>query len=299
MSFKHTLRSFQQTLARLAIVGLVCAALPAPALAWGEEGHHIVAMIAEKHLSDQARQEINNIMEGQAVCGLGASDPVADKMVCVSKWADTSRNSTHKHTYNWHFVDITLKRETYDETKDCEPKDQATKGKCGLYGLEHARRILRGEITDPQISRAQALMFVIHIVGDLHQPLHTVKEQVGGNLFFVTYFNIPSQLHKVWDDKILESRMMNLGKTESEYASLLNEQISQADEESYTQGDPISWLNECHALAINKAYAPLKGSGPGKPALGETYYKASWPIINGQLQRGGVRLAKILKDDLG
>lgn len=299
MSFINRLRTLQRTLARLAFVGLVCAALPAPALAWGEEGHHIVAMIAEKHLSDAARQEIDTILKGQPVCGLGVGVPVADRMVCVSKWADTSRNSTHKHTYNWHFVDITLKRETYDEAKDCEPHDQATKGKCGLYGLRHARQILRGEITDPKISRAQALMFVIHIVGDLHQPLHTVKEQVGGNLFFVTYFDIPSQLHKVWDEKILQSRMMNLGKTESEYASLLDGQISEADEASFSQGDPVSWLNECHALAITKAYAPLKGTGPGKPALGETYYKANWPVINEQLKRGGVRLAKILKDDLG
>ena len=299
MSFKNTLRSFQRTLASLAAVGLMCAALPAPALAWGDEGHHIVTMIAGKHLSATARQKIATIMKGKSACGFVANDPAVDKLVCSATWADGSRFTTHKNTYNWHFVDITLNRETYEEAKDCAPHDQATKGKCGLYGLERSRQILRGEITDPKISRAQALMFIVHIVGDLHQPLHTVEEKLGGNFFFVTYFNIDSQLHKVWDTKILETRMIKLGKTESQYASILDGQIGQAGEASFLQGDPVSWLNDCHALAINDAYAPLQGSGPGKPAIGDTYFKDSWPIVNEQLKRAGMRLAKILEDDLG
>lgn len=300
MSFKNTLRLFARTFAGLVVVSM-CAALPAPALAWGHEGHHIVAMIAEKHLSATTRQKINSILKGQAqlkICKLPAAAATADKMACVSTWADWSRNHTHPQTYNWHFVDISLKDAVYDKARDCEPDDQAEKGKCGLHGLDHARRILRGDIQDPEINRAQALMFIIHIVGDLHQPLHTVKEKIGGNFFKVLYFKIPTDLHKVWDTKILGSRMSALGKTESEYAGIMDGEIGNTGEASFLNGDAVRWLNETHAVAIGDAYRGLNQTGNTKPSLDADYFNRNWPIVDGQLKRAGMRLAQILKADL-
>lgn len=300
MSHKHTHRSFAPAAAAGLFVVLMCAALPAPVLGWGGEGHHIVAMIAEKHLSATARQKINTLLKNHQqlkICQLPAAAALGDKLACVSTWADWSRNNTHPQTYNWHFVDISLQHETYDESRDCEPHNQAKKGKCGLEGLERMRRILRGETTDPEINRAQALMFIVHIVGDLHQPLHTVKEKVGGNLFKVLYFKIQTDLHKVWDTKILDSRMSALGETESGYAEVLDGEINSAGEASFVQGDAVSWLNETHAVAINNAYGGLKQTG-GKPSLGKKYFNDNWPIVDQQLKRGGVRLARILTDDL-
>ena len=215
---------------------------------------------------------------------------------------DVGRLGKENHaseTYNWHFVDISLENRTYDAGRDCEPDDQATKGKCGIFGLDHALRILRQEVTDPHVTRSQALMFVVHIVGDLHQPLHTVKEKVGGNFFNVKYFDVPTNLHKVWDSKILGSRMMMLHKSEEEYADMLNGGV----DPSFEQGDPIAWLNETHATAIDDAYGWLKRSRKTteqhpKPWLRTTYFRHNWPIVDRQLERAGARLAKVLNDAL-
>ncbi|HZH33102.1 MAG TPA: S1/P1 nuclease [Pyrinomonadaceae bacterium] len=301
MSCQHMHSSFAPPAVAALFLVLMCAALPAPVMGWGKEGHHIVAMIAEKRLSATARQKLNTLLKNHQqlkICKLSAAAALGDKLACVSTWADRSRNNTHPQTYNWHFVDISLRHETYDERRDCEPDNQEEKGKCGLEGLERMRSILRGETTDPEIDRAQALMFIVHIVGDLHQPLHTVKEKVGGNSFNVLYFKIQTDLHKVWDTKILASRMSALGETESGYADVLNGQIDGAGEASLLRGDAVSWLNETHAVAIEDAYGTLKQTGGGKPSLGKTYFEHNWPIVDEQLKRGGVRLARILKDDL-
>ncbi|MGB8508195.1 MAG: S1/P1 nuclease [Pyrinomonadaceae bacterium] len=315
MSNKATLKSHRRVIARLVAAAFLTALLHASAAAWGGEGHHIVTMIAEKHLSATARQQINDILTNNHLCGGGAT--VLNKMLCASTWPDDSRNTTHPQTYNWHFVDISLRNKGYDPLRDCEPEDQDVKGKCGIYGLDHALKILRKEITDPKISRAQALMFVIHIVGDLHQPLHTVKEKTGGNFYFVQYFEVPSQLHKVWDSKIIGTRMLKLGKSESQYAAMLDGGIASAGGlASLQQGDAVGWLNEAHAEAIGDAYEcpsasdcngpskwlrnePFKSGSHTTRQLENDYFNHNLTIIERQLQRGGARLAKVLSDALG
>jgi hypothetical protein len=276
----------RRALACTAAALLALALLPARASAWGNEGHDVVAMIAEHNLSDAARARVMSILKKS--CGSDA----AAKMVCVANWADGSRKTTHKFTYNWHFVDITLKARKYDESRDCNPPDAQQKGRCGIAGLERARRILRGEVNDPRITRAQALMFVIHIVGDLHQPLHTVEELVGGNGYNVKYFDIATDLHKVWDTKLITSEMGN--ESEEDYAEDLEKEMDAAGLSSFQQGDPVAWLNEAHAAAIDKAYAPLNGGH----TIGSKYYKNNLKVVHEQLERAGARLAMILNEDL-
>jgi hypothetical protein len=273
---------------------LLIALLPARAAAWGDQGHHIVAMIAEKNLSNTARTRVAQILGQGNRCNHG---DVLSKMLCAAVWPDESRKTTHKFTYNWHFVDISLHNPNYNESRDCEPENQAVSGKCGIFGLDHARSILRGDTSDPHITRAQALMFVIHIVGDLHQPLHTVLEKTGGNGLKVTYFNISTDLHKVWDTKIIESEMIRSHQTETQYADMLEGKIEAAGLSSFQQGDPVSWLNETHARAINDAYGTTLPSG-NHPQLGKPYLQHNLPVVNLQLERGGARLARILSEDL-
>ena len=293
----------RRVLYRLGSTLLVLILFSTPAAAWGEEGHHVVAMIAARHLTPAAETEINTILMN----GLCSSQPtVTDKLVCVSLWADGSRFSTHKHTYNWHFVDISLNHQTYDAARDCPPKPgEEAKGFCGLAGLDHSLKILRKEITDPKITRAQALMFVVHIVGDLHQPLHTVHEGLGGNFHTVKYFGFWSQMHKVWDGKIIGTRLIKLGQDEEEYADTLNLELTSVLG-SYQQGDPISWLNATHSKAIDDAYGwkfkdgKAQGSGGRKyPWLRNNYYEHNVDIVEDQLKRGGARLARILNDAIG
>lgn len=265
------------------------------AFGWGDAGHHIVAMIAMKRLAQPLKDKIDAILQDEDPCDHDGSATL--KTTCAATWADWSRNNTHTATYNWHFVDIKLSHPTYDAAHDCAPTNQATKGKCGLYGLDHSLKILRNETTDPKITRAQALMFVMHVVGDLHQPLHTVKDGGGGNAHKVEYFDVSTDMHKVWDTKILESRMLQLHESEEQYAEVLGGDV----DASFEQGEPVDWLNATHTIAIEDAYGwrdKSKKTSDGRPWLRSAYYKHNWPIVDRQLQRGGARLAKILTDAL-
>lgn len=303
MSPSDTLRPSRWVLSRYLAILFLLTLLPGSAAAWGEEGHHVVAMIAAKHLSSDAEKEINAILKN----GLCSNKPtVSAKLVCVALWADGSRFTTHKQTYNWHFVDITLKNKTYNPAEDCDPKPgEEHKGMCGLVGLEHSLKILRNETTDPKITRAQALMFVVHIVGDLHQPLHTVLEKVGGNFYTVKYFDYWTNMHKTWDTKIIGTRMVKLGKDESDYADLLNAALVADGLSSYQQGDPVSWLNDAHAEAIDDAYGwqfkdGTAANGSKKfPWLRKNYYKHNVDVVELQLKRAGARLARILNEAIG
>lgn len=304
----NTLRAFKRSLICAALAVFVTPLLPATTRAWGREGHNIVAIIAERHLSAAVRTRLNDILQNEQqmnVCGNPSA--LSDKLVCASTWADWSRDHTHKNTYNWHFVDIWLSDPNYVPSRDCSPdEDEAEeKGTCGLDGLERSVGILRGDSTDPNITRSQALMFIVHIVGDLHQPFHTVRDRTGGNGIKVKYFNVDSDMHKVWDTKLIQSRWINLNLGVPQYARRLADQITPADKSSYQQGDPVTWLVAAHGHAKRDGYdqrfvdGTTGGGGSQRPWLRGNYFQHNWPIAEAQLKRGGVRLAKILNDALG
>lgn len=303
-----TLRAFKRALACLAFAVLLTLALPATVAAWGNEGHSVVAIIAEGHLSPSARQRLNDILRNEPQMNFcGHTSALRDKLVCASTWADYSRRNTHKNTYNWHFVDIRLADSDYAPSRDCSPgaHEAREKGTCGLDGLARSVRILRGELNDPRITPSQALMFIVHIVGDLHQPFHTVKDGTGGNNFKLRYFNVETDMHKVWDTKLIESRWIKLNLSVPQYARRLANEITAADKASYEQGDSVRWLTDAHRLAREDGYEKrfldgTTGVGSNKrPWLQANYFQHNWPIAEAQLKRGGVRLAKILNDAVG
>lgn len=305
MTTGKTSGSCKRALTCAALAALLVAALPARASAWGFEGHHIVAMIAEKHLTPAARAQVKLILKAQGVpgCrGVNNSAPARAKMVCSALWPDGSRFGRHRNTYNWHFVNMPLGLRKYRAERDCEP--DARKGECGIEGLDRALRILRGELNDPGIDRSQALIFVVHVVGDLHQPLHTVREKLGGNLFDVFYFDVFTNMHKVWDTKIIDSRMRETGRGESEYADALDAEIVAEGLDSFQAGDPVAWLEETHAAAISDAYGKLPKKKTGKlkgkmyHKLARLYFNHNVEVVDRQLKRGGARLAKVLNDAL-
>ena len=308
MSTGRTSVSCKRALGCAALAALLVGALPARASAWGVEGHHIIAMIAEKHLTPAARQRVGLILKTQGVPGckeVKPSAPARDKMVCSALWPDGARFATHRNTYNWHFVSLSLSEEEYDAAAHCEPGNQASKGKCGVAGLDRAIRILRGELKDANITRSQALIFVVHVVGDLHQPLHTVKEKLGGNLFNVFYFDVFTDMHNVWDTKIIDSQMRRAGMDESGYADALDAALVAEGLESFQAGGAVAWVEEAHAAAIADAYGrlPKKKTGTLKGVkyhkLAKLYFGHNVGVVERQLKRGGARLAKVLNDALG
>lgn len=283
------------------------AVLSAPAHAWGWEGHHIVMRIAEKRLSPAARQRIQSLLANESQAddcdddfALADDSSAMKRLLCGGMWPDESRRTTHKKTYNWHFVDISLEERNYDAARDCEPHNQQSKGKCGLFGLDRALQIARGDISDPNITRSQALMFVLHVVGDLHQPLHTVLEGGGGNTHNVVYFDIFTDMHKVWDTKIIESQMIREGMDVRGYADALAQQVDAAGAASFAEDDRERWVLEAHAAAIDTAYGQrpqqktATHNGRKYHSLRTTYFNHGLPVVEQQLKRGGVRLANLL-----
>ncbi len=253
--------------------------LPTPAWAWGEEGHSIVAEIAQRHLTDKTADEIDKLI------GRGAS------LASISTWADDVRQDRPK-SYNWHFVDIPLAVATYDETRDCEDTDR---GDCAIKEIARNETVLRdtkASVTD----RVEALKFLVHFVGDIHQPLHTVLEFRGGNDRHVVFFvdpikevRIPTNLHAVWDSGLIRAKYWSWGT----YMDHLEaEWIPQQDVTALTKGTPVEWVEETHSAAVDLAGANVKEN----MGLHEDYLKKVEPVLDHQLGAAGLRLAAIFND---
>src|SRR5689334_1699600 len=138
--------------------------LSGPSRAWGPEGHAMIAEIAEIRLANSpALDQVKQI--------LAADDSKAKHLDQIASWADAVRPA-RPETQDWHFVDIPLDAADYDASRDCKPTD---KGDCVIAELQRAVAVLRDKSADPK-ARVEALKFVVHLVGDIHQPLHTVND---------------------------------------------------------------------------------------------------------------------------
>jgi S1/P1 Nuclease len=176
------------------------------ALAWGHEGHSIVAEIAQRRLNAQALDRVRTLLNGTS-------------MASIASWADDVRGPRHQ-TYNWHFVDILLAEDTYDPSRDC--KLDPHKGDCAIAELARVKRDLVCAPTHEP--KAEALKFTIHFVGDIHQPMHTLLEKVGGNTLPVDVFmrgltctrtcnsvRSSTNLHEVWDTTLVMKTVWDWG----------------------------------------------------------------------------------------
>lgn len=284
---------------------LLSLVLPGPALAWGAAGHAVVAEIAEARSSGPALTQVYNLL---AVDLHGHLDEVAS-------WADAWRE-THKETGAWHFVDIPIDAVGYDPARDC--KD----GACVVAKLAEFEAVL-ADRRQPVAARVEALKYVVHFVGDVHQPLHAGENHdMGGNRVKVNYFGqttiygkVPMNLHAVWDSAMLDRRLKiqegfdlhvaELQAATSSFAATLSAGIGPRQTEDWTRPGfaPVRWANEAHDLARDVAYrgiaAPGQASPEGPVELGEAYDSAAWPTVELQLERGGVRLAAALDQALG
>ncbi len=154
---------------------LVFTIFASDAWAWGEEGHSITAEIAQRRLSQDAAQAITQILRGNP----GATPYSTPSLASISTWADEVRYDGAKPngTYNWHFVDIPRQDTHYDPATEC-PKEKPEQGDCVINELSRLRNELRCTAGDQQL---RALKFAVHFVGDIHQPFHTIWENIGGN----------------------------------------------------------------------------------------------------------------------
>jgi hypothetical protein len=264
---------------------LMCLA-PQSVLAWGQEGHAIIAEIAQRHLSNRARAKIADLL------GLGVS------LASIASWADDVR-SERPETYNWHFVDIPLDAATYEPARDCRLNPE--KGDCIIAEISRARAGLKDARTSPR-ARREALKYLVHFVGDLHQPLHTLLEEHGGNDRKVTFFKEPNtgselapreatNLHAVWDSGLIRHCVWSWN---AYVARLQNDWLPKRDINALARGTAIEWAEEAHKAARDVAFTV-----PENAELGEDYVARTLPTLDRQLALAGLRLARILNETLG
>jgi hypothetical protein len=238
-------------------------ALPRPALSWGPIGHRVVGRVAEHHLSEVAARGV------AAILG-------AETLAQASTWPDEIRTDPAWDTAKpWHFISID-DGETYATTAKSPGGDV-------VEAIERFTQVLR----DQQAAVARkvvALRFLVHFVGDLHQPLHAGRRaDSGGNAIKVTWFNEETNLHAVWDDKIIEAEKLSF----SELADFIDHPTP--DEiRAWQNGVPADWAQESAALRAQVYQLP------GDKKLSYLYAYQNAPLVKRRLLQAGVRLAWIL-----
>lgn len=238
---------------------------------WGQKGHDTVAYIAECHLSPEAKAAAEELLDGRSI-------------VYYANWLD---NASHTPEYSfsktWHYKNID-EDETFETAKINEKGDIVT-------ALEKQISVLR-DTTLSKEERSLALKMTVHLLGDIHQPLHLGHaSDLGGNRWEVRYFKNPTNLHSVWDSKIVESAHK---WSYSEW----QEQIDRADTaqtaEILSLSTPQDWAKETYMIS-KEVYEKT----PQDFNI-EYNYIAEWtPLIEQQFLKGGLRLAEVLNVALG
>lgn len=256
---------------------LVPAAFPDRLAAWGAEGHEVICEIAWQRLEPESKKLVRSLRAADREPGKNFSES------CL--WADRVRNDTHRATYQYHFVNIARGADGVDLERDCPAYD------CVLVAIRRYTVYLAREDM-ARDERAEALKFLAHFVGDLHQPLHAgYGEDRGGNEIRVRWFGKRSSdgddldLHRVWDREILDRAKISYPRSAAELAA----EISEEKAASWKNFDVDGWAEESYRLAVDVAY-----DLPADKELGQPYFDRARPVVEEQLVKAGVRLAHLL-----
>lgn len=265
-----------------------------PLLAWGAVGHRVVARLAWELMTPEARSQAMALLEAARDPSSTITGP--DAFVAAATWADEVRPS-RPETYNWHFVDIPVTAPGYDAARDCPPTG---KGDCAIAEIARARAEL-GNTARPAALKGESLKFLIHIVGDLHQPLHaTDHHDRGGNDVKVAALQgeggRATNLHAVWD-----TGLINLS-TETEMARAARLLAALRATPLDVSLNALAWAEESHDIGVRLVYRypsfAVEGPGPDPITLDEAYRIAAIAEIDRRHQQAGMRLAALLNSIL-
>ena len=279
------------------------------AFAWGDTGHEVVARIALHYLSPPARARVEALLADDPD-PLTAHDPVS-AAVWADRYRDSPENGPHanaRRTHAWHFVDLELSRP--DLARACHgfpplppgtPASEGPAADCVVDKIEQFNAELRPwpgpEASPARRAEAQrALKFLIHFVGDLHQPLHAIDDHDrGGNDKRVSLAGEHAgTLHHYWDDVFVK----RLGPDDAAIADALVARITPANLHAWRQGSVRDWARESFDTARTQAYGALPApDGRGRYRLNAAYRDQATAIVALQLEEAGVRLAALLEGD--
>lgn len=264
---KCFLRPWKQAFAALAFL------VPSPAMAWGTEGHEVVAHLAAMNLTTKARAGVAALLGGEAEAA----------MAIAANWADEIRDA-RPETSDWHYVNLEIDGDLhYTPARDC------IADKCAVAQILRDEAVLRSDAPAPQ--KTEALKFLIHFVGDIHQPLHSGENHDrGGNSVQVSYRgNKKMSLHHFWDDDMVFS----LGRDPAIVAKNIDAALSPVQKASLMAPSPPSaWAEASAAIAKTVIYPQMHGDSSA--LLKDQDVMADAQVSRLQLARAGYALAGIL-----
>ena len=233
---------------------------PLNCLAWGSTGHQVIATLASMQLSPKAQAKVQALL---------AQEP-GSTLASISTWADERKNPT---TARWHFLNFPRDSCNYDKAKDCPD------GNCVVGAIDRQLEVLKSNA--PDVQKLIALKYVVHFVGDLHQPLHLgYLDDRGGNQYQIQAFKRGSNLHSLWDSGLIKY----VSDDPDVWVTRLS---SKPLPERINVIDPVRIAEEsCRIVAIPGFYPDRRVEGD---------YVDRWtPVLEQQLQLGGGRLAGML-----
>jgi hypothetical protein len=245
-------------------------ALHTPAHAWGAKGHQMVALIAERHLTEQARERLKQLL------------PKNGTLEQAATWPDRVRKIMPQMD-PLHYVDVRRGSSYYDREIDCPQRN------CIVEAINWYLQVLKSP-QSPLAEKQIALNYIVHLVGDLHQPLHVgFLDDLGGTKTKVTFNGKEQTLHELWDSGIVNTE----NGSARVMANRLDQQFGADERKTWQAGTPKEWANESIALTTKYVY-PL----PESHEISEEYAKRALPILHKRLAQGGVRLAWLLNEAL-
>lgn len=242
------------------VLALILTWLPPLANAWGSAGHQVISNLAEAQLTPKARTEVTRLL---------ALEP-GSTLASISTWADEHRNPS---TAAWHYVNLPRGSCTYVAERDCPG------GQCVVAAIERQAAILTSNVPDEK--RLTALKYLVHLVGDIYQPLHAgYADDKGGNKYQIQAFGRGSNLHALWDSGLIDQLGM---RPEELVRGLQSRSIASS---SPTLSIASVAEESCRVVAQAGFY-------PGRK-VGAEYLEAYRSVLEGQLTLAGARLAGIL-----
>ncbi len=244
-----------------------------PAFGWGAQGHRVIARVAAGRLTPAAQAAVRAL--------LNEGDTLAD----IANWADHEGFVAVPKSGPWHYVNVPISATRY-EAHYCKG------GECVVGKIKHFRRILADPGT-PRRERQQALLFLVHFVGDIHQPLHVGDHaDRGGNQTQVQFLGRGTNMHRLWDSDMIR----HIGGDDRAWVEQVQRKITPEAAEAWSRGTVEDWANDSLRAAKLAYGGPGRSSTPlaSGATVGEDYVRMAEPILREQLARAGVRLANEL-----
>lgn len=239
-------------------------------ISWGYTGHRVIGQIAENHLNPEARSAVKNLLGDTS-------------MADACTWADDARkDSRFRETANWHFLNLPMGLHFKEFKKFID-----TTAKANIYSAYNQAKTT---LTNPRSNRDDkiyALKFLMHFVGDMHQPMHISRaEDKGGNTIQLNYDGKGTNLHSLWDTKMLEKKGMPFTELAAKYSDIPPALVKQ-----WQKDEVLQWIWESYQIS-GQLY--LEVDTMKKRTIGTTYDQKHLPVLEKRIQQAGIRLAGVL-----